>query len=117
MLALKEELMKRIPTMSPQRLQLLLDSSFTYISIPELKEVPLAVMEHMTSVPKPFLEIIAKRNHRRVYESCSLKIKRQLWEINTELFNAELDKLFAGAKNLGKGNLIEDTYHLLILIS
>ena len=58
--AAKRKLSDKMKTLSPEGLQLLLASSFPYIGIPELRDIPLAVLGQLHPVPSEFLRQLAK---------------------------------------------------------
>lgn len=53
--AAKRKLTEMMKTMSPESLQLLLNCSFPYVGVPELRDIPLAVLAQLEPVPPDFL--------------------------------------------------------------
>ena len=58
--AAKRKLTEMMKTMSPESLQLLLTSSFPYVGVPELRDIPLAVLGQLQPVPPDFLAQLSK---------------------------------------------------------
>lgn len=58
--AAKRKLTEMMKTMSPESLQLLLASSFPYVGVPELRDIPLAVLGQLQPVPPDFLLQLSK---------------------------------------------------------
>lgn len=85
---LREALLPRLASLSQQALALLLQKTFPYVSIEELSSVPMAVMMRMDAVDPVFLAELGK--HADLYEKAPMKIKRQIWAVNYELFRAHV---------------------------
>lgn len=51
-----EKLLAQIPSMDSAQLKALLDASFEYIDIPELRAVPLEVLKYLKTIPSEFLK-------------------------------------------------------------
>ena len=66
----------------------MLEKTFPYISIEELSPVPLAVMMRMRVVKSKFLVELAR--HDALYDKCPMKIKRQIWAIDSTLFRKQV---------------------------
>lgn len=58
--AAKQKLREKMKGLNPEGLQLLLASSFPYIGVPELRDVPLMVLGQLQPVPPDFLRQLAK---------------------------------------------------------
>lgn len=58
--AAKHKLAQRVKDLGTEGLQQLLALSFPYIGIPELREIPLAVLDKLHPVPPEFLRQLAK---------------------------------------------------------
>lgn len=86
--SLKAHLLPRLATLSQSRLQMLLDKTFPYISVEELSAVPLSVMMRLDAVAPVFLEELGK--HAALYDKAPMKIKRQIWAIDYDLFKAHV---------------------------
>jgi hypothetical protein len=87
--ALRTHLLPRLATLPQARLEGLLQRTFQYISIDELQAVPMAVMMRLDAIGRSFLEELCK--YPALYEKAPMKIKRQIWAINYELFRAYVD--------------------------
>ena len=85
---LKDSLIPRLNTLSQAQLEGMLDKTFPYISIEELSSVPMAIMMKLDSVKKSFLAKLA--SYEALYEKCPMKIKRQIWAVDAELFKQQL---------------------------
>ncbi len=58
--AAKRKLSEMMKSMSPESLQLLLACSFPYVGVPELRDIPLAVLAQLQPVPPDFLLQLSK---------------------------------------------------------
>jgi|AntAceMinimDraft_5_1070358.scaffolds.fasta_scaffold49876_1 negative elongation factor B len=77
------ELRGRVGTMPQGTLLSLLDASFPYIGIEELKAVPLAVLEHLTPVPSSYLKQISRDTE--LFRQLPLEVQRQCWALKAVL--------------------------------
>jgi negative elongation factor B len=57
--AARAVLLERVRSMPPEQLLSLLEISFPYVGIPELRAVPLAVLDKLQPVPANFLKQLA----------------------------------------------------------
>ena len=57
--AAKRRLADMMKALSPEGLQMLLSASFPYVGIPELRDIPLAVLAQLHPVPPEFLKQLA----------------------------------------------------------
>ncbi|KIZ03672.1 hypothetical protein MNEG_4291 [Monoraphidium neglectum] len=68
------------------RLEALLGASFAYLGMPELKQIPLEVLNSMERVPAPFLKLLAE--DREVFNSLPQRVKQQVWEYDKGLLQS-----------------------------
>ncbi len=71
------ELTRRAPTLPQGTLLSLLDASFPYIGIEELKAVPLTVFAHMTPVPSSYLKQVSR--DMGMFRQLPVEVQRQCW--------------------------------------
>ncbi len=57
--AAKARLLALVPRLSPDKLVVLLEASFAYIGLPQLRDIPLAVLGRLHPVPAAFLKQLA----------------------------------------------------------
>ena len=69
------ELTRRAPTLPQGTLLSLLDASFPYIGIEELKAVPLTVFAHMTPVPSSYLKQVSR--DMGMFRQLPVEVQRQ----------------------------------------
>ncbi len=100
---LRETLLPRLASLSQPALESLLKKTFPYVSIEELSSVPMAIMMRLDSVDPVFLAELAK--HSELYEKAPMKIKRQIWAVEYELFRAHV---FPSLEPFLASNLIPD---------
>lgn len=79
------------PSYPIRRLLSMLDSTFAYISFPELRPVPLKLMRRLERVPDHFLRELAAND--AFYKECPLEVKRQIWEVADAHFRTEMAPL------------------------
>jgi negative elongation factor B len=85
---LREKLIPRLASLSKTELEHLLEKTFAYISIEELSSIPMEIMTRLNSINVLFLKELAK--YEALYEKCPMKIKRQIWVVNYQLFEAQV---------------------------
>jgi hypothetical protein len=78
-----KELRDRIEAMPQGTLLSLLDASFPYIGIEELKAIPLAALEHLKPVPSSYLKQISR--NVELFRQLPVEVQRQCWELRAEL--------------------------------
>jgi negative elongation factor B len=78
-----EVLLSRIPTLPGERLLSLLEETFPYITIPDLRAVPLAVLDRLRPVPSTFLKQLAA--DREIFWELPIGVQRQAWELDKKL--------------------------------
>jgi len=79
----RDELLSRIPTLSPEKLLRLLEATFSFIGISELRAVPIAVLDRLRPVPATFLKQLAV--DREVFWELPPSVQRQTWELDRKL--------------------------------
>ena len=72
-----EELLSRIKIAPQGNLLSLLQASFPFIGIEELKRIPLTILESLSPVPANYLKLISR--DLSIFRQCSLKVQRQVW--------------------------------------
>ena len=78
-----DELVKRTPTLAQGSLWSLLDASFPYIGIEELKIVPLTVFKHMSPVPSSYLKQVSRE--MSIFRQLPTEVQRQCWALDAQL--------------------------------
>ena len=78
-----KELRDRIESMPQGTLLSLLDASFPYIGIEELKAIPLTALEHLKPVPSSYLKQISR--NVELFRQLPVEVQRQCWELRGEL--------------------------------
>ena len=71
------ELLRRVPKLPQGTLLSLLDASFPYIGIEELKAVPLTVIAHMSPVPSSYLKQVSR--DLNIFRQLPVEVQRQCW--------------------------------------
>ena len=75
-----EELLSRIKIAPQGNLLSLLQASFPFIGIEELKRIPLTILERLSPVPANYLKLISR--DLSIFRQCSLKVQRQVWAMD-----------------------------------
>ena len=88
-----EVLLSRIPSLPPERLLGLLEETFPYITIPDLRAVPLAVLDRLRPVPATFLKQLA--SDREIFWELPVGVQRQAWELDRKLLTSHALSLVA----------------------
>ena len=100
---LREKLFDHIKQLDAEKLQELLEQSFPFIYVAELRPVIMAVLKHIGKTPEDCLEQIA--NDPVLYEDCAIEVKRQIWVKYHPLFGDAVGPLL--------NQYIEEKYSLL----
>ena len=88
-----DALLKRIPSLPQDTLLRLLEETFFYVGIAELRAVPLAVLQRLHPVPKNFLQQLA--SDRDLFWELPTQVQRQIWEQNRKLLQSQALSLVA----------------------
>ncbi|EDO30397.1 predicted protein [Nematostella vectensis] len=81
---LRESVLEKVKDLSTQKLEEILEQSFPFIHVKELRPVVVAVMKHLPKINDECLEHIA--NDAKLYEDCPIEVKRQIWSKHHHLF-------------------------------
>ena len=74
--AAKGRLLAAIPRMSPEKLTQLLELSFAYVGLPQLRDVPLAVLGRLQPVPAAFLKQLA--TDQELFQDLPLNVQQEV---------------------------------------
>jgi len=89
--AARQALMARVQSLDARehrvKLERLLNASFKYLGMYELREVPFAVMEKLENVPPVFLKQLT--GDRQIFRDLPAKVQRQVWEFDKKLLQAD----------------------------
>ena len=85
---LKDRLLARIETMPQDKKLALLEKCFPYVTIPELRAVPVEILSKLPRVPVAYFSEIAKDS--KLMAELPLAVRRQVWaqKVNPELFRS-----------------------------
>jgi len=88
---LVDRLVAKIETLPEDALLALLERSFGYIALEELRRIPVAILLQLRPVPQPYLLKLAES--ASLLERLPLELRRQVWELKPDAFSALLDPL------------------------
>lgn len=95
--SLTQLLLRRVKQLDPSRQEEaaldLLEKSFIYIRIPEVRCIPIAVLEHLRAIPNNFLKQLSA--DPIVFETLPASVKRQVWELDKSLLQQRVSPLVA----------------------
>lgn len=74
--AAKGRLLEAIPRMSPEKLTQLLELSFAYVGLPQLRDIPLAVLGQLQPVPAAFLKQLA--TDQELFQDLPLNVQQEV---------------------------------------
>ena len=74
--AAKGRLLEAIPRMSPEKLTQLLELSFAYVGLPQLRDIPLAVLGQLQPVPAAFLKQLA--TDQDLFQDLPLNVQQEV---------------------------------------
>uniref|UniRef100_A0A7S0RMM1 Uncharacterized protein n=1 Tax=Chlamydomonas leiostraca TaxID=1034604 RepID=A0A7S0RMM1_9CHLO len=83
LVAAKQALLTKVQQMKDTdkvKLERLLNASFKYLGIQELRDVPVAVMEKLEKVPPVFLKQLTA--DKQIFRDLPPKVQRQVWEFD-----------------------------------
>ncbi|RHY28464.1 hypothetical protein DYB32_005955 [Aphanomyces invadans] len=88
-------LLKRIHSkqMTETQLQKLLELTFPYLEMRELRAIPIAVLSTQTSTPASFLHELCDHDNRSLLEHLPVHVKRRIWAIAPHELRLEVDKI------------------------
>ena len=89
-------LLEKIPKLSSDTLLSLLEETFPFIGIVELRAVPLAVLERLYPIPPNFVKQLAMDNE--VFWDLPGRVQRQVWEMDKKLLQLHALSLIAAYK-------------------
>jgi len=76
-------LLEKIPHLSADKMVGLLEETFPFIGIPELRAVPLAVLDKLYPIPVNFVKQLAMDNE--VFWALPARVQRQIWGLDKKL--------------------------------
>ena len=85
--ALLSKVSSKDPEPDPAHLEALLNASFNYLGIPELREVPLSIMNTLEKVPTTFLKQLTQDH--AIFRELPAKVQRQVWEYDRSLLQQD----------------------------
>ena len=100
---LRERLIKQIKACGPDRIQDLLEHTFRFVHVEQLRGVIMAVMKEIPTINALYLDQLA--DSKTLYAECPVEVKRQIWTRRHPLFGDAVGPLL--------NNYIEDKYALL----
>lgn len=93
MAVLTEYFKRKIPELSQKQLQELLDKSYSFLTVPELKPIAISVLERLEDVEKTTWEEIANNGlEESPYVDMPITVKRRIWMALHKTFEHEVDK-------------------------
>jgi hypothetical protein len=92
----KKVLLDRIPAMGTEQLEGLLEASFPYLGIEELRSVPIRVMERIQLVPPNYLKLLAE--DKAIFQHLPPKVQQEVWEFDQNLLQLDAMPLVASYK-------------------
>lgn len=91
-----ESLLKKIPALPSEKLVGLLEETFPFIGIHQLRAVPLAVLDRLHPIPLTFIKQLAMDNE--VFWDLPSQVQRQVWALDKNLLRRHALSLIAEYK-------------------
>ncbi|KAI0566504.1 hypothetical protein FGB62_7g656 [Gracilaria domingensis] len=103
--------MKRdIATLSHEKLDCLLEKSFTYLTVPHLAEIPIATLERINVVdPHIWKQIVDNGLNDSPYTDLPLSIKKRIWSFEPKALDHEIDVLIDSLPEAANPENVEDS--------
>lgn len=99
----------KIPDLDQSQLSELLDQSYTYLTVPELRAIPIAVLERLDDVDQStWQEIVENGLEEAPYIDLPLTIKRRIWLSIPHAFLYEVDCILADVVEHREPQKVED---------
>jgi len=89
-------LLEKIPKLSSDKLVSLLEETFPFIGITELRAVPLAVLDRLYPIPVNFVKQLARDNE--VFWDLPARVQRQVWVLDKKLLQRHAISLISAYK-------------------
>jgi hypothetical protein len=81
---LKSRMLARIPGLPVDKQLALLNKCFKYISIPELRDLPLAIFSNLPKIPSSYLVQFALTENKELFMELPISVKRQVWSLDAQ---------------------------------
>ncbi|KAG9407198.1 hypothetical protein AC1031_001898 [Aphanomyces cochlioides] len=103
-------MLKRIQSKhtSEAQLQKLLELTFPYLEVRELRAIPIAVLAAQQSTPSLYLHELCDHDNRALLEHLPIHVKRRIWNIDPHEFRLEVDKVVASYIQQKRNQLFKD---------
>lgn len=82
----RAELLKQLDSLPPESLLGLLEISFPFVGLEELRAVPLAILDKLQPVPATFLKQLV--GDPDLFRELPLSVQRQAWDLDRKLLQA-----------------------------
>lgn len=105
---MRERLLKTIGSLDQDALRAMLQETITFISHPELRAVPLAILQKMTTVPAASLRLLGKR---KLLHHLPVPLQRQAWLLSDDSMSSTSKNI---AKNLGSNGIGNGAFQVAI---
>ncbi|CAN8077030.1 unnamed protein product [Agarophyton chilense] len=102
--------MKRdVASLPHDKLDCLLEKSFTYLTVPHLASVPIATLEHLNVVdPNIWKQIVDNGLNDSPYTDLPLSIKKRIWSFEPKALDHEIDALIDSLPEMGTPENVDD---------
>ncbi|XP_065067620.1 negative elongation factor B-like [Rhopilema esculentum] len=81
---LRDKLLKRIKDCNKEKLQNLLEHTFKFVHVDQLRPVIMAIMKEIPGIDPAYLDQLA--DNSKLYDDCPMEVKRQIWIRKHPLF-------------------------------
>ena len=81
---LRDKLLKRIKDCGKDKLQNLLEHTFRFVHVDQLRPVIMAIMKEIPAIENQYLDQLA--DNANLYSDCPIEVKRQIWIRRHPLF-------------------------------
>lgn len=87
--AAKHELLQEVPELPSDTLEALLTASFVFITVPELKDIPLAVLNNLECIPQTYLRQLGQ--NEALFKGLPPNVKRKVWKNDQTLLRQHVE--------------------------
>jgi hypothetical protein len=91
-----ELILKKVPSLSSEKLVGLLEETFPFIGIDQLRSIPLEVLDRLHPIPMTFIKQLAMDNE--VFWDLPSRVQRQVWALDKNLLRRHALSLIAEYK-------------------
>lgn len=84
--SLKDTLLSKIRNAPINVLEVLLNETFRFIAVADLKNIPISIISRMSRIPEVYLKALSDKRLRGTFDEFPINVRRQILESNPSFF-------------------------------